>query len=96
MELNKAMGKAIRRVREARLLTQEDFSEVSSRTYISSLERGLKSPTLKKIDELGQHMNVHPLTLILLAYVELEQRDSARSLFELSLAELADLLGSDG
>lgn len=56
-------------MREAAGLTQEDFALVSSRTYISSLERGQKSPTLKKIDKLAHVLGVHPLTLLTLAYV---------------------------
>ncbi len=59
---------ALRAVRRARGLSQEAFSDVSSRTYISSLERGLKSPTLNKLNELCQVMGVHPFTLLALAY----------------------------
>ncbi|HGN2711666.1 helix-turn-helix domain-containing protein [Pseudomonas aeruginosa] len=59
---------ALRRIRKARGLSQEAFSDVSSRTYLSSLERGLKSPTLNKLDELCEVMKVHPLTLLTLAY----------------------------
>ena len=53
---------------KARGLSQEAFSDVSSRTYLSSLERGLKSPTLSKVAELCEVMDVHPLTLLTLAY----------------------------
>lgn len=35
---------------------------------MSSLERGLKNPTLSKVDELCEVMQVHPLTLLALAY----------------------------
>lgn len=35
---------------------------------MSSLERGLKSPTLSKVAELCEVMDVHPLTLLALAY----------------------------
>ncbi len=59
---------ALKEVRKARGLTQEDFSIISSRTYISMLERGLKSPTLDKIDDLAGLMKVHPMTLLALAY----------------------------
>lgn len=59
---------ALRTVRKARGLSQEAFSEVSSRTYLSSLERGLKSPTLNKVAELCEVLDVHPLTLLTLAY----------------------------
>jgi transcriptional regulator with XRE-family HTH domain len=59
---------ALKIVRKARGLSQEAFSDVSSRTYMSSLERGLKSPTLSKVAELCEVMGVHPLTLLTLAY----------------------------
>jgi transcriptional regulator with XRE-family HTH domain len=63
-----AFPAALKTVRKARGLSQEAFSDVSSRTYMSSLERGLKSPTLSKIAELCEVMDVHPLTLLTLAY----------------------------
>ena len=47
---------------------QEEFSDVSSRTYMSTLERDLKSPTISKLAELCEVMEVHPLTLLTLAY----------------------------
>ncbi|MCK9511586.1 MAG: helix-turn-helix transcriptional regulator [Castellaniella sp.] len=63
-----SLGQAIKTVRAARSLSQEAFSDVSSRTYMSTLERGLKSPTLNKLAELCEVMDVHPLTLLTLAY----------------------------
>lgn len=59
---------ALKTVRKARGLSQEAFSDVSSRTYLSALERGLKSPTLNKLEALCEVMDVHPLTLLTLAY----------------------------
>ncbi|AWF66530.1 helix-turn-helix family protein [Pseudomonas aeruginosa] len=49
-------------------MSQEAFSDVSSRTYLSLLERDLKSPTMHKLTELCEVMDVHPLTLLTLAY----------------------------
>jgi transcriptional regulator with XRE-family HTH domain len=63
-----SLATAIRTIRKARGLSQEAFSDVSSRTYMSSLERDLKSPTLHKLTELCEVMEVHPLTLLTLAY----------------------------
>lgn len=63
-----SLATAIRTVRKARGLSQEAFSDVSSRTYMSSLERDLKSPTMHKLTELCKVMDVHPLTLLTLAY----------------------------
>ena len=61
------IGKAIWIVRKARGLTQEDFSDISSRTYLSSLERNLKSPTLDKLAQLAVVLQVHPVTLVALS-----------------------------
>ena len=62
------LAAALKAVRKARGLSQEAFSDVSSRTYMSSLERDLKSPTLHKLTELCEVMGIHPLTLLTLAY----------------------------
>jgi transcriptional regulator with XRE-family HTH domain len=69
MDTRQAFGKALQQVRKAKGLTQEDFSDVSSRTYLSTLERGLKSPTLDKIEDLCEALDVHPLTLVALTYL---------------------------
>lgn len=73
MELKKAFGSALRSLRVRKGLTQEDFSIVSSRTFLSSLERGIKGVTLEKIDELASTIGVHPITLIVACYLELEK-----------------------
>ncbi|WP_342622135.1 helix-turn-helix transcriptional regulator [Pseudomonas alkylphenolica] len=64
MDLKQALAQALRKTRTSRGLTQEDFGDVSSRTYVSTLERGLKSPTLEKLVELAARMDVHPLSLL--------------------------------
>ena len=71
-KLRKAFGKALRTLRKTKSLTQEDFALVSSRTYLSTLERGMKSPTLEKIDALSEVLGVHPLTLLSLCYQHME------------------------
>lgn len=69
MDIKKAFGLALKKVRNSKVLTQEDFSEVSSRTYISSLERGKKSITLEKLDEIAKVLEIHPLALLSLTYL---------------------------
>ncbi|MFJ3448496.1 helix-turn-helix domain-containing protein [Pseudomonas sichuanensis] len=64
MELKQALAQALRKIRTSRGLTQEDLGDVSSRTYVSTLERGLKSPTLEKLVELSVRMDIHPLSLL--------------------------------
>ena len=61
---------ALKRARTVLGKRQEDFYEFSSRTYVSVLERGLKSPTLLKVDQLAAVLGLHPLTLLTLAYTE--------------------------
>lgn len=68
MTAKPSLPEAIKRIRKARGLSQEAFSDVSSRTYLSALERGLKSPTLKKLETLCEVLEVHPLTLLAIAY----------------------------
>ena len=68
MTAKNSLAAALKMVRKARGLSQEAFSDVSSRTYMSSLERDQKNPTMHKLTELCEVMEVHPLTLLTLAY----------------------------
>jgi len=65
-----SFGKALRLAREAIGISQEEFDQVSSRTYISAIERGIKQPTVPKVDQLAKVLRVHPLTLLALSYVD--------------------------
>ena len=86
---------ALRQIRKARGLSQEAFSDVSSRTYLSSLERDLKSPTLSKLAELCEVMEVHPLTLLTLAYAGDSTR-KAEDVLEQVRQELKKIVGEGG
>ena len=68
MATTNSLAAALKTARKARGLSQEAFSDVSSRTYLSTLERGLKNPTLSKLSALCEVMEIHPLTLLTLAY----------------------------
>lgn len=61
-------AKALRAVRLERDLSQEDFHEVSGRTYVSRLENNGADPTLSKIVQLAQVLGTHPLTLLALSF----------------------------
>lgn len=89
MELKRAFGTTLKRVRVAKGMTQEDFAMVSSRTYLSSLERGLKCPTIEKLDQLANVLGVHPVTLLLASYAERDQQEATASLLEIIRSELA-------
>lgn len=82
MKTKTAFAKSLRALRVAKKVTQEDFSVVSSRTYISMLERGLKSPTLEKIEALAKVLKVHPLSLLYLTYLRAAGSRDVDALFE--------------
>jgi transcriptional regulator with XRE-family HTH domain len=68
MPTKRSFPAALKLARKARGLSQEAFADVSSRTYLSTLERGIKSPTLNKLAAICQVLAVHPLTLLTLSY----------------------------
>jgi len=76
MKLREGFAAALRETRKHQELTQEDFSDVSSRTYLSSLERGMKSPTLDKLEEIASVIGVHPVALLAMAYCKIENIDA--------------------
>lgn len=84
-------AKALKLVRKSKDLSQEDFSLLSSRTYVSYLERGIKSPTLSKIDDLAAVLGVHPLTLLTLSYLRTDDADSVSRVLELVAGEISAL-----
>lgn len=87
-DMRRAFAKALRSTRKARGLTQEDFALVSSRTYLSSLERGRQSPTLDKIVALARIIGIHPLSLLTLCCLYLENENSIDLLYRRIRTEL--------
>ena len=69
MDIKESFGLALQRARKSKESTQEDFSNISSRTYVSTLERGLCSPTVEKVDLLAGALGMHPITLLSMAYL---------------------------
>jgi len=64
--LQKAFGEAVRARRRELGLSQEDlgFEAELHRTYVSQLERGIKSPSLATIEQLAQVLKTTPSDLI--------------------------------
>lgn len=87
-----SVGAALRHVRRARGLAQEQFDQVSSRTYVSAIERGVKQPTVSKMAELAGVLGVHPLTLLTLSFAHPDDRDGIDRLLLNVGAEIAELL----
>ena len=83
-----SFSRALRTARTARRLPQEAFDRVSSRNYVSCLERGLKQPTISKVDELAAVLGIHPLSLLTLAYLGQPDQPGMDDLLELVRAEV--------
>jgi len=92
MDIQLALGKAIKTIRLSKGLNQEYFSDVSSRTYLSVLENGKKKPTVEKIDTLANAMGVHPLTLLTLAYMNLDGEQNLADIHKTITDELTEAL----
>ena len=67
--LEKAFGHALRQLRQERGLSQEalGFQSGYHRTYISLLERGLKSPSLRTLFHLAEVLGVEVAEIMRLA-----------------------------
>jgi len=85
MEMTEAFGIALKRIRLRQGLTQEDFGLVSSRTYISSLERGTKKVSFEKACELAKRLGVHPMTLFAECFLVLDKAETLEGLLQSTL-----------
>lgn len=58
--INKAFGRHVAELRRKQNLSQEDFAFKCSlhRTYIGTIERGEKSPTLNTIEKIAKGLGV--------------------------------------
>ncbi len=55
-----ALGRNVRRYREAKLFTQENLAEKSGLdpTYISDIERGLRNPGIRNVARLAKALGL--------------------------------------
>jgi transcriptional regulator with XRE-family HTH domain len=62
----KALGEALREIRQKKGFSQEQLGLQAGfdRTYISLIERGLQSPTLRTLFKLAEVLNVLPSAII--------------------------------
>jgi transcriptional regulator with XRE-family HTH domain len=65
-KINQNLGKTICEMRQERGLSQESFAELADvhRTYISQLERGLKSPTVSILFRIAAALKVNASTIL--------------------------------
>ena len=85
-------ARTLRALRVVRRLSQEAFDATSGRTYLSAMERGLKIPTLGKIEHLARVLNVHPATLVALSYCAQLGKSEFRVLMDTVAKEGLELL----
>jgi transcriptional regulator with XRE-family HTH domain len=66
MDMRKLVGTNVRRLREARGLTQEQLADKSgfSQQYISGLEQGRRNPTVVTVYELAVALGVSHIDLM--------------------------------
>jgi transcriptional regulator with XRE-family HTH domain len=88
MDVNQALGASLKELRLRKGLSQEAIG--ASQSYVSDVERGLKSLSFEKLDELANNIGVHPLTVLLNCYLKLETDCDRSSLIATVIRELEE------
>ena len=72
LDINQRFGKAIRRRRRELELSQEQLAERAClhRTYISSIERGERNPSLENIKKLAKALDISISALFATYHIE--------------------------
>ena len=90
MSVKNAVAVVLKTIRKTRGLSQKNLAEVSSRTYVSKLERGQSSPTLEMMATLSSPLGLSPLGLVALTLAT-ETGQSIRSLINRVEREVEEL-----
>jgi len=63
----KVLGHILREVRRSRGLSPERLAEISGchRTYVSLIERGINSPSLSMLFQLGKALDIKPSDMLI-------------------------------
>lgn len=66
MDIRVRLGRNIRKLREAKGWSQEDYADRAGihRTYVSDIERGRRNPTVTVVEKLAAPFEVAPGQLI--------------------------------
>ena len=74
-DIKTRFGKAVRRRRRELDISQEELAERSGlhRTYISSVERGERNPTLESIEQFAKALNIKVSDLFISYGIEAEE-----------------------
>ena len=60
MDIRQRLGKNVRRLREGKGWSQEDYADRAGihRTYVSDIERGKRNPTITVVEKLAAPLGV--------------------------------------
>ena len=66
MDIRTRLGHNVRRLREAKGWSQEDYADRAGihRTYVSDIERGSRNPTVTVVEKLAKPLEVRPGELL--------------------------------
>ncbi|MGN6358145.1 MAG: helix-turn-helix domain-containing protein [Novosphingobium sp.] len=66
MEIQARLGSNVRRLREAKGWSQEDYADRAGihRTYVSDIERGRRNPTVTVVEKLAKPLEVSAGSLL--------------------------------
>jgi transcriptional regulator with XRE-family HTH domain len=80
-DINQRFGRAVRRRRRELDLSQEELAERAElhRTYVSSIERGERNPSLDNIEKLAKALDTSITRLFTDYGVEVEDESESRS-----------------
>ncbi len=90
-----AVGRALKQLRNARGVTQEDLIPAISRRHIGRLEQGVQLPSIGMVEHLAEGLQVHPLTVLAVAYARRFDTASIEKVLKSVRADLSTLLPED-
>jgi transcriptional regulator with XRE-family HTH domain len=66
MDVRRRVGLNVKRLREAKGLSQEAFADLVGihRTYVSGVERGVRNPTITVVEKLAKALGVSAAELL--------------------------------
>lgn len=88
-ELKRAMGAVLKSYRLKRNVAQEGMG--ASQSYISNLERGRWNASIDKIEQMAAVLNVHPVSIVLAAYLTADTVSDRDETLERVKAELREI-----
>lgn len=95
MKFQNALGTAIRSLRKKKQFTQESLTMFASRSYFSEIENGKSEPSLSKVIQIAQYINIHPLTILTQAFLNSDSRLNIEDLHKKVLLELSANSGDE-